>query len=157
MCRKSTEIAKELFRDHKTVKRFIDNANQTRKRCDQGVKRKISRRQMSAIKRKAVQQSLLTSKQIFEQAGVSGIARTTRCRILNTVAKPVKPSIHLPLTARHRNRRLEWAKKYAKTDFQTVLSIDECRATLDGPDGWCRGWLVKGWSKPSRVRRQQAR
>ena len=101
------------------------NANQTRKRCGKGVKRKISRRQTSAIKREAVKQSLLTSKQIFEQAGVSGIARTTRCRILNTVSKPLKPSIHPPLTTRHRNQRLESAKKYVKTDFQTILFTDE--------------------------------
>ena len=102
--RKSTEIAKELYWDHRTVKRFIVNANQTRKRCDKGAKRKISRRQISDIKREAVKQSLLTSKHaIFEQADVSEIARTTRCRILNTVAKPVKPSIHPPLTTRHRN------------------------------------------------------
>ena len=80
--RNSTEIAKELCQDHRNVKRFIANANQTWKRCENG-------------------------------------------------RYPVK------------------------TDFQTVLFTDECRATLDGPDGWCRGWLVKGWSKPSRVRRQQ--
>ena len=72
----------------------------------------MSRRQVSAIKQEAVKQSLLTSKHvIFEQAGVSGIARTTRCRILNTVSKPLKPSIHPPLTTRHRNQRLESAKK----------------------------------------------
>ena len=58
--RKSTEIAKLLCRNHRNVKRFIANANQTRKRCDKGVKRKISRRQMSAIKREAMKQSLLT-------------------------------------------------------------------------------------------------
>ena len=62
---------------------------------------------MSAIKCEAVKQSLLTNKQIFEQAGVSEIARTTRCRILNTVAEPVKPSIHPPSTTRHRNQRTE--------------------------------------------------
>ena len=113
---------------------------------------------MSAIKREAVKQSLLTSKHvIFEQAGVSGITRTTRCRILNTIGKSVKQSIHPPLTTRHRNQRLELAKKYVKTDFQTVLSTDECRATLDGSDGWCRGWLVNGCSKASRVRRHAIR
>ena len=58
--RKSTESAKELCRDHGTVKRFIANADRTRKRCDKGLKRKTSRRQMSAIKREAVKQSLFT-------------------------------------------------------------------------------------------------
>ena len=67
----------------------------------------------------------------------------------------VKLSIHTPLTTRHRNQRLEWAKEYVKTDFETVLFTDERRATLDGPDGWCRSWLVSACSKPSRVRRQQ--
>ena len=42
-----------------------------------------------------------------------------------------------------------------KVDFQTVLFTYECRATLDGPDGWCRGWLVNGATKPSRARWQQ--
>ena len=117
------------------MKRFIANANQTRKRCDQGVKRKISRRQMSAIKREAVSVES---------------PRTTRCRILNTVAKPVKPSIHSLFTTRHGIQRLEWAKMYVKTDYQTVLFKDECRAALDGPDNWFRGWLLKNRSKPSR-------
>ena len=38
-----------------------------------------------------------------------------------------------------------------KKDLQTIIFTKECRATLNGPDGWCRGWLIK----PSRVRRQQ--
>ena len=50
--RKSTEIAKELCRDHRTVKRFIANANQTRKRCDNGVKPKISRRKCLPLNEK---------------------------------------------------------------------------------------------------------
>ena len=46
-------------------------------------------------------------------------------------------------------------KIYVKTDFQTVLFTDDYRATLDEPVGWCRGCLVTGCIKPSRVRRQQ--
>lgn len=29
------------------------------------------------------------------------------------------------------------------------------RITLDGPDGWVRGWLVHGSDPPVRLRRQQ--
>ena len=31
----------------------------------------------------------------------------------------------------------------------------QCRATLDGPDGWARGWISFNNSAPVRVRRQQ--
>ncbi|CAI9587944.1 unnamed protein product [Staurois parvus] len=36
----------------------------------------------------------------------------------------------------------EAAEKYMKTNFQTVLFIDECHATLDGPDGVVHGWWM---------------
>lgn len=87
--RKSLEIAQELSRDHTTVKRFIANINQARKRSDKGVTRKISRRQISTIKREAAKHALLTSKKIFEQADINRIPRISRCRILQTVAKAV--------------------------------------------------------------------
>ncbi|CAI9583104.1 unnamed protein product, partial [Staurois parvus] len=52
-------------------------------------------------------------------------------------------------------KRLHWAEKYMKTNFQTVLFTDECHATLDGPDGWSSGWLVDGHPVSTRLRRQQ--
>ena len=42
-------------------------------------------------------------------AGESEVPRTSRCRLLQTVAKSVKPNIHLPLTSRHKTKRVEWA------------------------------------------------
>ena len=66
-----------------------------------------------------------------------------------------KPVIGPPLTARRKTKQLEWARQYFKTDFQTVLFTDECRATLDGPDGRSREWLVRGSPQPCRLRRQQ--
>ena len=153
--RKSLDIAKEIERDHRTIKRFLGNSNVRRQRSDKGKIRKITGWQMMRIKRAAVKNPLSSSKQIFERAGVSEIPRTSRCRHLQTIAKMTKPAIRPPLTTRHKTKRLEWARKYIKTDFQSVLFTDECRATLDGPDGWSRGWLERGWDTPIRLRRQQ--
>lgn len=42
-----------------------------------------------------------------------------------------------PLTNVRKEKRLQWAQKYKKTNFQTVLFTDECHATLDAVlDGW---------------------
>ena len=41
-----------------------------------------------------------------------------------------------------------------KTDFQQVVWTDESRVTLDGPDGWARGWMLKGREPLTRVKRQ---
>ena len=42
-----------------------------------------------------------------------------------------------------------------KCDFSYVLFTDECRATLDGPDGWVKGWILQNQTAPHRLRRQQ--
>jgi len=42
-----------------------------------------------------------------------------------------------------------------KIDFSRVMFTDECRATLDGPDGFSRGWVRKQTTAPIRLRRQQ--
>lgn len=97
---------------------------------------------------------LQRSKQIFEAASASGVPWTSRCRILQRLAVMHKPSIRPPLN-NHKKKRFQWAQKYMKTNFQTVLFTDECCATLDGPDGWSRGWLMDGHPVPTRLKRQQ--
>lgn len=42
-----------------------------------------------------------------------------------------------------------------KIDFSKVLFTDETRATLDGPDRWCKGWVMNGQNRHQRLRRQQ--
>ena len=60
-----------------------------------------------------------------------------------------------PLTMNHEERRVEFAIKYMKQDLSKVLFTDECRATLDGPDVFSRGWVLNKLDIPVRLRRQQ--
>ena len=60
------------------------------------------------------------------------------------------------LSKAHKEKYLQWAYKYMKTNFQTAVFTDKCRATLDpGPDGCSSGWLVNGHPVSTRPRRQQ--
>lgn len=63
-----------------------------------------------------------------------------------------KPSIRPPLKNAHKQKRLQWVQKYMKTNLQTVLFTDECRATLEGPDGWSGRCLVDSHHVPTRLR-----
>ena len=42
-----------------------------------------------------------------------------------------------------------------KLDFSNVVFTDESRVTLDGPDGWRRGWVINENRPPGIIRRQQ--
>ena len=96
-----------------------------------------------------------TIKTFFDEAGIPDIPKTT-CNVylrkLGTVKKVVASA---PLTKLHHQKRLDWADKYMKQDLRKVLRTDECRATLDGPDGWARGWVLNGRQSRNRMRRQQ--
>lgn len=149
------EIANKLNRDHRTIKRFVSNCCKQRTRSDKGKLRTINRRQLTALKRTASSHPLSNSKSIFSEAGLNVQSKSTRCRILRKIAKVKKATKQPPLKKIHKEKRVEWAKRYMKLDFRRVVFTDECRATLDGPDGWARGWLTTGTSTPVRFRRQQ--
>ena len=45
--------------------------------------------------------------------------------------------------------------KYLNMDFNKVISTDEARATLDGPDGWASGWVLENQVTSPRYLRHQ--
>ena len=47
----SLDISNLIHRDHRTVKRFMENINKMRGRADKGRFRKISRREISSVKK----------------------------------------------------------------------------------------------------------
>lgn len=148
-------ISTEIGRDPRTVKKFIDDPMRKVTRKDKGKWKVATRRNLSRIKRELKRNSTATRGEIFKSAGMEEVPKTTRCRILRSMASHVSPVIRPPLKESHKKARVSWAEKYLKTDFQTVLFTDEMRATLDGPDGWAKSWTAHGSSRPQRIRRQQ--
>ena len=58
--------------------------------------------------------------------------------MLQGLARHVTPDIRHPLKVIHNEKRLNCASEYMKLDFKVVLFTDECRAPLDGHDGWSK-------------------
>ena len=56
-----------------------------------------------------------------------------------------------PLKCTHREKRPKWVENNMKVNFENVIFTDECRATLDGPDGWSRGWYDAQFTPSSEV------
>lgn len=148
------EIAKEMGRDKRTLMSFVKNPS-TKQRKDKGTRRGVSKRDIRQIGRQLKKSPGCTSSTIFRRAGVAPLSRSTRCRILREAARSVKPIARPLLNNTHKEKRISWANKYMKTNFQDVLFTDEARATLDGPDGWAKVWVPIGGSRPYRLRRQQ--
>ena len=152
---KACQIAKLIKRDTRTIKKAIADINYQRKeRKDKG-KSRLTKREIRAVKYQLKKHPLGTSKFIFDKAGITKFGKTTRCKILQELAGVKKAEIRPPILPRHEKKRLEWAKMYMKLDFANVIFTDEMRATLDGPDGWRRGWILEGQGAPNVIRRQQ--
>ena len=97
---------------------------------------------------------LQSSKFNFEVTNITPKSRSATCRILRTMGN-VRKAEQRPILARiHCEKRLSFAEKYMKLDFSRVVFSDECRATLDGPDGFATGWVLKN-ETPTIFRRQQ--
>ena len=137
------------------MKRFTNEGKVDQKQNKSGQPRMTTSKDLIKIKRALSQNPHCTSKDIFDAAGVTDVSKRTRNRILNNMADQRSPPIFPPFSDINRQKRLFWTSNYLKTDFQTVIWTDEARATLDGPDGWRRGWLQKNTSPRLRYKRQQ--
>ena len=96
----------------------------------------------------------MTSKKIFDEIDVTTTNQKKRCRILRKLAKDMKTTRLLSLDKHHKEKHVNWEKKYMKTDFSAVIFSDECRATLNGHNGWVSDWVLHGNSQSIWLRKQ---
>lgn len=148
-------IARILGRNVKTIQRFLRDPSNRKARSDKGDLKAVNTRDIRKIRREVFRKPGSTSKAIFENSGLNEVPKTTRNRILRTIAKVKSAEKKPPLTQRHMNLRVEWARSYMKQDMKCVLFTDETRATLDGPDGWSKGWVGFEGKLHHRFRRHQ--
>ena len=94
-------ISKLIHRDHRTVKRFIKNSNELRGRSNKRKFQKITRREMSSVKRTLPKTLDSASANLFHEAGVPSRSRAKRCKILMSTGKIAKPAIKPPFKQRH--------------------------------------------------------
>jgi hypothetical protein len=113
---------------------------------------KLTAKDWRIIKCQATKNPLSSSATIIQNCNLPGVFRSTRCQVLRDMAKVKKAETRPPLNKIKQLKHQDWAKKYLKTDFSKVLWTDEMRVTLDGPDGWARGWINNGHRAPLRVR-----
>ncbi|CAJ0926263.1 unnamed protein product [Ranitomeya imitator] len=71
------EIAKLLKCDHQTIKRFMANSQQGRKKCVGQKKRKITAYELRKIKLEAAKVPFATSFAIFQSCNVTGVTKST--------------------------------------------------------------------------------
>ena len=129
--------------------RFLQNPSKTKPRSDRGVRKSVSKLDMNRLRRNLRKMPGTTSKRIFKEAGLPDVPKTTRNRMLGKLGS-IKAMIKRPsLTHRHKRLRIEWSRKYMKTDMKFVLFTDDSRASLDVPDGWAKEWIFNGDNCPN--------
>ncbi len=80
------DIAKILGRHTKTIQRFLEDPSSRRVRADKGKLKSVNARDIRKIKREVFKKPGSTSNAIFENWGLKEVPKTTRNRILRTIA-----------------------------------------------------------------------
>ena len=133
-----------------------DPLKKTKICADCGSRKSVSKQDINSLKRKLRKLLEATTVNIFKEAGVPDIAKSTRNRILAMMAETIKcPKKNPLLTTRHKTYRIDWAKYYIKTDMKHALFTIESRSTLDGPDGLSRRWVRTSDQQEADVNREE--
>ncbi|KAF4660147.1 hypothetical protein FOL47_007287 [Perkinsus chesapeaki] len=117
-----TEIAKEVGRDTRTVKKYVAQPEKKYTRPKGPCKTSVTRREKTLLKRAMAKNPLASSKSTFEGAGVTPKGKTTRNKVLKEIGKVVKPRARPSLSKKHKTARFNWAKVFNRRE-RTVFSM----------------------------------
>jgi len=96
------EIAKILGHDHRTIKCFVANSQQSHKKRVEKKRRKLTAKDLRRIKREAIRNPLSSSAVIFQNCNLPGVPRSTRCSVLRDMAKVRRAETRPPLNKTHK-------------------------------------------------------
>lgn len=107
------------------------------KRTERRMKRSVTRLLSSGEK--------VTAKKVKEKCALDVSVRTVQRKLHEIGLKYAKIKKRITLTRKHKEARLESAKRWITNhvDFKKVIFTDEKRFKFDGPDRLCT-WLRKG-------------
>ncbi|GFV26898.1 transposable element Tc1 transposase [Trichonephila clavipes] len=112
-----------------------------------GVTRKTTRRDDRRIVRQALVDPTVTGSTIRADVGVAIVPQTISRHLAEANLKSKRPFRVIPLTAEHRQLRLQWCKArsmWEVTDWQKVLFSDASRFVLGTDDNRARVWRRPG-------------
>uniref|UniRef100_A0A2D4LJ37 Uncharacterized protein n=1 Tax=Micrurus spixii TaxID=129469 RepID=A0A2D4LJ37_9SAUR len=81
------EIAKISGHDHRTMKCFVANSQQNRKKHVEEIRCPLTAKDLRRLKREATRNPLSFSAVIFQNCNLSGVPRSTRCSVLRDSAQ----------------------------------------------------------------------
>ena len=140
-------IAMDLKLSKSTVEYMLKTNSERKKKI--GRKRSIGKRTERRMKRTVTR--LLTSgekvtaRKVKEKCELDVNVRTVQRTLHRIGLKYAKAKKKITLTKKHKEARLECAKRWLTkhVDFKKVIFTDEKRFMFDGPDGWCT-WSRRG-------------
>ncbi|GFU58380.1 transposable element Tc1 transposase [Trichonephila clavipes] len=112
-----------------------------------GVTRKTTRREDRRIVRQALVDPTVTRSTIRADVGVAIVPQTISRHLAEANLKSKRPFRALPLTAEHRQLRLQWCHARSMcnvTDWQKVAFSDESRFVLGTDNNRARVWRRPG-------------